>query len=89
MKNYEGFRPLPGFCVSQFHADECGDWLDEFPSPSGVLCFSIPFRSGKPESGKSFRPLPGFCVSQCRRTLTIEHGTKFPSPSGVLCFSIQ
>ena len=107
------FRPLPGFCVSQFYACELcnyncmgvsvpfrgsvflnmkrirmlrcsfhvsvpfrgsvflnhlvlADWEgneNQFPSPSGVLCFSI----NQIISLKvllSFRPLPGFCVSQ-------------------------
>ena len=40
--NDEGFRPLPGFCVSQYVRCERKHFAyTVFPSPSGVLCFSI------------------------------------------------
>ena len=60
-----------------------------FPSPSGVLCFSISIWK-RGNLHKSFRPLPGFSVSQYFRLISlIRLLLPFPSPSGVLCFSIS
>ena len=36
-----GFRPLPGFCVSQLNVLFSARKQNLFPSPSGVLCFSM------------------------------------------------
>ncbi len=86
------FRPLPGFCVSQSESPYVKACHAEFPSPSGVLCFSMlctrPFGLTKP----GFRPLPGFCVSQCAgkrfqrkfgvRVSVPFRGSVFLNPSG-------
>ena len=62
----------------------------KFPSPSGVLCFSIrDINNLFGNKRHSFRPLPGFCVSQSVKQVAFQLPSWFPSPSGVLCFSIM